>query len=103
VEGIKLFQIMGSNNTNNLNRNHFWINIENNRLIPERTAEQMKKFWLKYEHFTVEQWLVKAIHENTDFSFSMKKIPSTTFVSQFRQKYVIEFMKIENMDPIAEI
>ena len=102
IEGIKLFQIMGSNNTENLNRNSFWVNIQNNRLIPERTAEQMKKFWTKYEHYTVEQWLVKAIHERVDFSFSIKKIPSSTFVQQFKQKYTIEFMKLESFDPQSD-
>lgn len=32
----------------------------------------MRKFWQKYESYTVEQWLVKAIHENLDFSLSVK-------------------------------
>jgi hypothetical protein len=32
----------------------FWQNIEKSKMIPERTAEQMKKFWNKYEHYTVE-------------------------------------------------
>lgn len=62
----------------------------------------MKKFWTKYEHYTVEQWLVKAIHENVDFSFSIKKIPSSTFVQQFRQKYKIEFMKLQDLDPFED-
>jgi hypothetical protein len=39
VEGIKLFQIMGSNNTSNLNKSSFWQKIQDQRLIPERTAE----------------------------------------------------------------
>ena len=70
-------------------------------MIPERTAEQMKKFWTKYEHYTVEQWLVQAIHEKTDFSFSHKAIPSSTFEAEFRRKYEIEFMRIENMEPMS--
>jgi len=70
-------------------------------MIPERTAEQMKKFWTKYEHYTVEQWLVQAIHEKTDFSFSHRAIPSSTFEPEFRRKYEIEFMRIENMEPMT--
>ena len=97
VEGIKLFSVMSSNNTDNLNKMTFWQNIEKSKMIPERTAEQMKKFWTKYEHYTVEQWLVQAIHEKTYFSFSHKEIPSSTFEAEFRRKYEIEFMRIENM------
>jgi len=101
VEGIKLFEIMNSNHTDNLNKASFWSNIQNNRLLPERTAEQMKKFWTKNEHRTVEQWLVKAIHENYDFSLSVKHIPSPNFVDIFRKKYEIEFMRLETMDPLS--
>jgi hypothetical protein len=54
VEGIKLFSVMSSNNTDNLNKMTFWQSIEKYKMIPERTAEQMKKFWTKYEHYTVE-------------------------------------------------
>ena len=32
----------------------------------------MKKFYNLYEHYTGEQWLALAIHENRDFSFSIK-------------------------------
>jgi hypothetical protein len=44
---------------------------------------------------------VQAIHEKTDFCFSLKEIPSTTFHAEFRRKYEIEFMRIENMEPMA--
>lgn len=61
----------------------------------------MKKFWTKYEHTTVEQWLVKAIHENLDFSLSLKQIPSETFVQDFRRKYELEFMRVESFDALG--
>ena len=80
VEGIKLFQIMSSNNTVNLNKSSLWQKIQEQRLIPERTAEQMKRFWNEHENYTVEQWLAKAIHLNLDFSFSLKQIPFPDFV-----------------------
>lgn len=60
----------------------------------------MKKFWTKYEHTTVEQWLVKAIHENCDFSLSVKQIPSASFVKNFKKKYEIEFLRNESMDQL---
>lgn len=101
VEGIKLFGIMSSNNPDNLNKSTFWANIEKNKLIPGRTADQMKKFWQKNELNTVEQWLVKAIHENTDFSFSIKKIPSDNFEYEFRKKYEIEFLKVQSLEPTS--
>lgn len=38
-EGIKLFQIMGQNKAENLNRITFWQNVEKNNVLPERTAD----------------------------------------------------------------
>jgi hypothetical protein len=101
MEGIKLFGLIGSNHCENLNKNSFWQNIEKNQTLPERSAEQMKKFWHRNESNTVEQWLVQAIHDRTDFSFCLKDIPSADFESNFRRKYEIEFMKLESVDPIA--
>lgn len=62
----------------------------------------MRKFWQKYESYTVEQWLVKAIHENLDFSLSVKQIPSIYFVTNFRIKYEMEFLRLESMEPLGE-
>lgn len=50
IEGLKLFSLMSTNNTENLNKNSFWLNVEKNNAIPERTSEQMKKFYHKNEH-----------------------------------------------------
>ena len=99
VEGIKLFQIMSSNNTQNLNKTSFWQKIQDQNLIPERTADQMKRFWSEYENFTVEQWLAKAIHTNLDFCFSVKQIPSPDFTQNFRIKYDVEFIRLDTMEP----
>lgn len=85
---------MGQNNTENLNKNSFWQSVEKNNIIPERSFDQLKKFYHKNEHVTVEQWLVRAIHENIDFSLSLKRIPSETFLSTFRKKYEIEFNRL---------
>lgn len=68
-------------------------------MIPERTADQMKRFWSEYENFTVEQWLAKAIHTNLDFCFSVKQIPSPDFIPNFRSKYEVEFIRLDTMEP----
>jgi hypothetical protein len=97
-EGIKLFGIMAQNTSDNLNSMKFWTSVENNKHLPERTAEQMKKFYIKNEHETIEQWLVKSIHENVDFSFSVKNIPSKDFVQNFKEKYEVNFMRLESVE-----
>ena len=53
----------------------------------------MKKFWNTYQHDTVEQWLVKAILENTEFSLSVDHIPSKNFVANFKKKNELEFLR----------
>ena len=62
----------------------------------------MKKFWLNYKDFTPEQWLAEAIHERVDFSLSVQEIPSEEFVRNFKQKYEMEFIRLETLDPIVE-
>lgn len=59
----------------------------------------MKRFWNEHENYTIEQWLAKAIHQNLDFSFSVKQIPSPDFVQTFRKKYECEFLRLETLDP----
>lgn len=67
-----MFNIINSNNNNNMNKPNFWEKICNQGLIPERNPDQLKKFWLQNKDFTTEQWLARAIHNNIDFSFSIK-------------------------------
>lgn len=62
----------------------------------------MKKFWLQNKDLTVEQWLAKAIHQNIDFSFSIKRIPSQEFINKFKLKYEQEFLRLETLDPHYE-
>jgi len=54
VEGLRLFQIMSTNNSETMNKISFWQKIQDNKYIPERAADLMKKFWAKYESYTVE-------------------------------------------------
>ena len=41
--------------------------------------------------------MVKSIHDNIDFSLSVKKIPSETFLTNFRKKYDIEFNRLASL------
>lgn len=102
VEGIKLFSIISTNATQNMNKPQFWQKLCEQRMIPERSPEQLKKFWLTYKDFTPEQWLAEAIHERIDFSLSLKSIPSEEFVRNFKQKYEMEFIRLETLDPIVD-
>ena len=55
-----------------------------------------------YKDFTPEQWLAEAIHERVDFSLSLQQIPSEEFVKSFKQKYEMEFIRLETLDPAAD-
>ena len=55
----------------------------------------MKKFYAKYGELTPEQWLVQAIHGQTDFSFSVPSIPNEDFLPNFKQKYEFYFIRLD--------
>lgn len=99
TEGLKMFTIIGTNTSQNLQKSQFWQKVAEQGKLPERTADQLKKFWLTYKEMTPETWLAQAIHEKVDFSFSIHKIPSDDFLVNFRQKYELEFIRLESMDP----
>ena len=46
--------------------------------------------------------MAEAIHERVDFSLSLKEIPSEEFVKTFKQKYEMEFIRLETLDPVIE-
>ena len=58
----------------------------------------MKSFWSENQFLSPVKWLVKAIHMNLDFSFSVKKIPSPDFIKNFRIKYEKEFKRLEGLE-----
>ena len=94
-EGIMMFQIISTNKTDNMNSINFWKRVEAKQQLPERTADQLKKFYTKYGELTPEQWLVQAIHGQTDFSFSVPSIPNEDFLPNFKQKYEFEFIRLD--------
>ena len=67
-----------------MQKTQFWQKVADMGKLPERTADQLKKFWLTYKDMTPENWLANAIHEKNDFSFSIHKIPSDDFLFNFR-------------------
>ena len=54
LEGIKLFSLMSTSTTAQLHKNQFWQKLQETGVIPERSAESMKKFWLQNKDLTVE-------------------------------------------------
>ena len=75
---------MNSSNKSHMEKSSFWEKIYNQGLIPERNPDQLKKFWQLNKEIPTEHWLARAIHNNVDFSFSIKKIPSHDFIKNFR-------------------
>jgi hypothetical protein len=45
--------------------------------------------------------LAQAIYDDTDFSFSLEKIPVPDFVQRFKAKHEVIFMQFEAQNPTA--
>ena len=97
-----MFNVMNSSNKSHMEKSSFWEKIYNQGLIPERNPDQLKKFWQLNKEIPTEHWLARAIHNNVDFSFSIKKIPSHDFTKNFRQKYEMEFIRLEALEPMND-
>ena len=97
MEGVMMYDIMGGHSSM-LNSNDFWKNTEASRLLPERTSEQMKKFFYKQKRITLESFLVECMHEGVEFCFSHRNIPSSDFEERFRDKYSTEFAALEGKE-----
>lgn len=93
-----MFDIISSNGHPQLKSVKFWETIQDNQLIPERTAEQMRNFYKTWESHPTEQWLVKAIHKNVEYSLSVPSIPNEEFLQNFKQKYRNDFLRLQNGD-----
>lgn len=74
MEGIKLYLVFGSKKTKQIQQ-LFWKNLETNKVLPERSLDRIKAFWLKYEDTTLEHYLCECIHNKVDFCLSFKEIP----------------------------
>ena len=97
MEGVMMYDIMGGHSSM-LNSNDFWKNTEASRLLPERTSEQMKKFFYKQKRITLESFLVECMHEGVEFCFSHRNIPSNDFEERFRDQYSTEFAALEGKE-----
>ena len=97
VEGLKIFELISHKTEDYIkSQKNFWIDLERSYFLFPRTADQMKQFYKQNHQLTGEQWLVQAIHDNTEFSLSILEIPSSTFIDQFRERYKVDFQRLEN-------
>jgi len=97
MEGVIMYDVMGGHSSM-LTQNEFWRNTEASRLLPERTHEQMKKFYQKQKRITLENFLVECLHDGVEFCFSHRGIPSTDFEERFRDQYSTEFAALEGRE-----
>ena len=84
IEGIKLFETVGSHKNLQMNTSAFWNKVVNQNIFPERSADSLKSFWKRIEFKQLEQYLIECVHENTDFCLSFKRIPNPDFVKRFK-------------------
>ena len=88
MEGVKLYQIMGSQQkTYQKAQGDFWKRIENMNCLPERQAESIKNFWKKYGTKSIEDYLIESLFHKHEFSLNFKKIPSEDFEARFRHQF----------------
>jgi hypothetical protein len=71
VEGIKIFEITNVNKQKLKQKgSSFWAGVASKNILPERGHDSMKQFWKRYEHLTLEQYLVQCIVEKIDYCLS---------------------------------
>ena len=96
MEGIKLYELITNQKSIQTSTSTFWAKVQNQGILPERTADSMRNFWKKNSSKTLEEFLIECIHESTDFCLSFREIPNAEFVPRFRQQYEKEFEKLAN-------
>jgi hypothetical protein len=102
MEGIKLYELITNQKSIQTNTSTFWAKVQNQGILPERTADSMRNFWKKNTSKTLEEFLIECIHESTDFCLSFREIPNAEFVPRFRQQYEKEFEKLANFSKVNQ-
>jgi hypothetical protein len=85
IEGIRLYETITNQKNLDINNKQFWMKCQNSNILPERSADSMKRFWSNHQYKTLEEYLIECIHDKIDFCFSFKEIPNPDFVPRFRQ------------------
>lgn len=75
MEGLTLFKIMGSKKCEAVS-NAFWEKLVINNRLPERSADQLRRFWQKHQNKTQEVFLCESILNKIDFCLSFSEIPN---------------------------
>lgn len=102
IEGIKIFETVGSHKKEHLNSSAFWTKVVNQTIFPERAADSLRNFWKKIEFKQLEQYLIECVHEGIDFCLSFKNIPNPDFIPRFRQKFSSDFKRLEALNDNLE-
>lgn len=77
-----------------MNKPNFWSKVENQNILPERSADSMKAFWKKYQDKRLEDFLIESVFQETDFCLSFKEIPNPDFLAIFKAKHESEFRSL---------
>lgn len=101
VEGLEIFNLMTTNQNKlkadwlqYMSQEFTWAMVEEEGTFPERTAGQLLKFFNELKEQDPQKWLVEAVVNRTDFSFSMKELPDEC-LAQLRKKHEAEFARLE--------
>ena len=90
MEGIWVYKTLGAKKSGKID-NSLWKIIENQRLIPERSADSLKTFWKKHSSMTMENYLVECLFFKTDFCLSFKNIPNDEFIDRHQERFAEQF------------
>jgi len=98
MEGITLYKTLASKKASEVSST-FWQKIAEQNLLPERSWESLKKFWVSHEKKSIEHFLCDAIHHKYDFCLSFAEIPNKNALeTMLREKYEEYFLQLEQGD-----
>ena len=102
MEGIWVYKTLGAKKSGKID-NSLWKIIENQRLIPERSADSLKAFWKKHSNMTMENYLVECLFFKTDFCLSFKNIPNEEFVDRHQERFAEQFQALAQQHHIEQV
>lgn len=102
IEGMKLYETMTNHKNLNINQKQFWLKVQSQDILPERSADWLKNFWTKNQYKTLEEFLIECVHEKIDFCLSFKEIPNPDFEPRFRTQFANEFLKLESLQNMSD-
>jgi len=58
IEGMKLYETVTNQKNIDVNSRQFWIRCQTTNILPERSADSMKRFWSNHAYKTLEEYLI---------------------------------------------